>query len=362
MGDHHQARLSPRWRRLLLVLGAVLVAPALWLGTAGPGARGLAVALAAGQVAALWWLDRAPRRVIAAVLLAGTVLQLLVPAVGPGLVFVVLCTYAWTRPAAETLWGLAATVVAVCGPAALQGRWGLAGVWLAAALLAWSWGALGRAREARRLAEQRQAVLEERGRIARELHDVLSHTVSVMVVQAAAADDVFELDPGQAREAIRRTEAAGREALAELRTFLRTVRDGDPADPHDAPPQPTLADVRRLAETMTGGGLTVTLHREGDAEPPAGVQLCAYRIVQEALTNTLRHAGAGKADVLVRVTDAEVDLEVRDDGHGGPGTGPGNGIRGMRERAALLGGTVTTEPGAGGGFVVRAHLPWQAAA
>ncbi|BCJ46446.1 two-component sensor histidine kinase [Actinoplanes ianthinogenes] len=367
MGDGYRARLSPRWRRLLLLLGAVLVAPALWAGPAGTVDRLVAAGLAAGQVAALWWLDRAPRRVIAVVLVAGTALQWLVPAVGPGLVFVVLCTYAWTRPARETLGGLAATVVAVCGPPALQGRWALAGIWLAASLLAWSWGALGRAREARRLAERRQAVLEERARIARELHDVLSHTVSVMVVQAAAADDVFELNPGQARAAIRRTEAAGREALAELRTFLRTVRDGDPAPVpgdarHDAPPQPALTDVERLVETMSGAGLTVTLRREGDAEPPAGVQLSAYRIVQEALTNTLRHSGAAKAEVLIRITGTEVELDVRDDGRGDAGNGPGNGIRGMRERAAVLGGTVTAGPDPEGGFRVCARLPWQAAA
>ncbi|GIF05629.1 sensor histidine kinase [Actinoplanes siamensis] len=361
MGDGYEARLAPRWRRALLLLGAVLVAPAFWLGVTGlPPLAGriAAVALAAGQVAALWWLDRAPQVVTAGVLVAGAALQLLVPGLGPGLAFVVLCTYAWARPAAESLWALGATVVAVGGPAVAQGRWPLAGGWLAASLLAWSWGALGRARGARREAERRQAVLEERGRIARELHDVLAHTVSVMVVQAAAADDVFDLDPARARAAIRRTETAGREALAELRTFLRTVDEGR----HDAPPQPTLADLGRLAGTMAGAGLRVTLRREGDGEPPAGVQLCAYRIVQEALTNTLRHSGAGRAEVLIRIGPAAVEVEVRDDGAGQqPGHGPGNGIRGMRERAALLGGTLTAGPGPGGGFAVRAHLPWAAA-
>ncbi|BCY07655.1 sensor histidine kinase [Actinoplanes sp. L3-i22] len=359
MGDGYQATLTPRWRRALLVLAAVLVSPVLWLATAGPQpvlARTAAVLLAAGQVAALSRLDRSPRTVTAGILVAGAVLQLLVPGLGAGLAFVVLCTYAWARPAGESLWVLAATVVTVCAPAALQGRWGLAGGWLAASLLAWSWGALGRARGARREAEQRQAVLEERGRIARELHDVLSHTVSVMVVQAAAADDVFDRHPDQARAAIRRTEAAGREALAELRTFLRAVR----ADPHDSPPQPGLAAIEPLAGTMTAAGLTVTVHREGDGEPPAGVQLCAYRIVQEALTNTLRHADATEADVLVRITETRVEVTVQDDGRNKAADTPGNGIRGMRERAALLGGTLTAEPGPSGGFLVHAHLPWKA--
>jgi signal transduction histidine kinase len=359
MGDGYEARLSPRWRRALLVLATVLVSPAFWLGTAGlpaAPARVCAIALAVGQVAALWWLDRAPRPVTAGILLAGAVLQLLVPGFGPGLAFVVLCTFAWARPAGESLWALGAAIVAVCGPAAIQGRWLLAGGWLAASLLAWSWGALGRARAARQEWERRRAVLEERGRIARELHDVLAHTVSVMVVQAAAADDVFELDPAQARAAIRRTETAGREALGELRTFLRTVRDGDEA--HDASPQPGLAGVEQLAATMSGAGLAVTVRREGDGEPPAGVQLGAYRIVQEALTNTLRHSGARRADVLVRITGTAVEVEVCDDGNGGAGSTPGNGIRGMRERAALLNGALTAGPGPDGGFRVRAHLPW----
>lgn len=369
MGDGYRARLSLRWRRGLLVLGAGLVSPVLWVDTVGGlssvPARILAVGIAGGQVAGLWWLDRAPRWVTAGILVGGAVLQLVVPGFGPGLAFVVLCTYAWARAARESLWALGGTIVAVCGPTVVQGRWLLAGGWLGASVLAWSWGALGRARSARHEAERRQAVLEERGRIARELHDVLSHTVSVMVVQAAAADDVFEVNPGQAREAIRRTEAAGREALAELRTFLRTVREGDASeDPQipetewrDAAPQPTLAEIERLAGTMSSAGLAVTVRREGDGEPPAGVQLCAYRIVQEALTNTLRHSGARKADVLVRIDEAKVVIEVRDDGDGGAGSTPGNGIRGMRERAALLGGTLTAGPDPSGGFLVRASLP-----
>ncbi|AEV83410.1 two-component system sensor kinase [Actinoplanes sp. SE50] len=360
--DGYQATLSPRWRRALLLVAAGLLAPALWLPAAGgPVGRATAIALAAAQIVALRRLDRAPRLATAGILVAGTALSFVIPGLGPGLAFVVLSTYAWARPAPESLWALTGTIVAVGTPAAAQGRWPLVAGWIGASLLAWSWGALGRARSARHEAERRRAVLEERGRIARELHDVLSHTVSVMVVQAAAADDVFDLNPAQARAAIRRTEAAGREALAELRTFLRTVRDGD-AEPHDAPPQPSLAGVERLVSTMGTGGLTVALRREGDGEPPAGVQLCAYRIVQEALTNTVRHAGATEAGVLIRIGPAEVEVEVSDNGSA---TGPvtaGNGIRGMRERAVLTGGTLTAAPRPGGGFLVTARLPWQATA
>jgi len=282
--------------------------------------------------------------------------QLMFPSFGPGIAFVVLCTYAWLRPAAETLWILALAVVAVCGPAVLSGRWVMAGLWLGAVLLAWSWGALVRARGERRVAERRQAVLEERARIARDLHDVLSHTVSVMVVQAAAADDVFESSPEKAREAIRRTEEAGRQALGELRGFLRTVRED--SEGADAGPQPTLADVRRLTETVRAAGLPVTLLWEGETEVPMGVQVNAYRIVQESLTNTLRHARASAAEVRVRVGESEVQVRIRDDGRGAASDGGGHGLIGMRERASLLGGTLLAGPRTdGAGFEVEAILP-----
>jgi signal transduction histidine kinase len=246
-------------------------------------------------------------------------------------------------------------VLTACLPAAARGRWDLAGLWLGAVLLAWSWGALARARGARRVAERRQAVLEERARIARDLHDVLSHTVSVMVVQAAAADDVWESNPAQARAALKRTEEAGREALAELRGFLRTVRE-EAED--DAAPQPTLDDVPRLAGTMGDSGLRVTLRREGAGEVPLGVQAGAYRIVQEALTNTLRHARASAAEVLLRIDESELCVRVRDDGTGGGSVRKGgHGLLGMRERAGLLGGTLAAGPRAGGGFEVEARLP-----
>ncbi|MGI5244104.1 sensor histidine kinase [Dactylosporangium sp. CA-139066] len=365
MGDGYTARFSQRWR-ILSAVGAVIVsvpaltpAPAELTGVAGRVAAGL---LVLAQAAGFWWLGSRPGLGTAVVLAGSAGLQVLYPSLGPGLAFVVLCTYAWLRPAPEALWGLGLAILAACGPAVGRGRWEMAGLWLGGVVLAWSWGALVRARGARRLAERRQAVLEERARIARELHDVLSHTVSVMVVQAAAADDVFDVDPGKAREALRRTEQAGRQALTELRWFLRTVRaDDDAGGRADGrpPPQPGLDDVERLAETVSAAGLPVTVRREGDegVEVPTAVQLSAYRIVQEALTNALRHAGAGRAEVLVRVGASEVYVRVRDDGRGGTGDGSGQGIAGMRERAALLGGSLTAGPKAGGGFEVGARLP-----
>jgi signal transduction histidine kinase len=292
----------------------------------------------------------------------------------------VLCTYAWLRPARSSLPVLGVAILLAAGPAALRDRWNLAGVWLAASLLAWSWGALGRAAEARRAAERQRAVLEERARIGRELHDVLSHTVAVMVVQTAAADDVFDIDPSRARQAVRSAEQAGREALAELRWFLRTVDESA-----EGGPQPSLADLPRLIARTNEAGLTVDLRTEGDLTPvPRGVQLSAYRIIQEALTNVLRHAATSTADVLIRVSPAEVRLEIRNDGRadgsssaaapdpfgdgssaaalesfGGGPAGSGRGLVGMRERAALHGGTLEAGPVPGGGFRVSARLPWK---
>jgi signal transduction histidine kinase len=360
MGDGYPARFPRRLRAVFLVVSVLVSLPVVILDPVVTPVVGwsLAVALIAVQAAAVWWLGVQPWLGTAVVLVASAALQVLFPAFGPGIAFVVLCTYAWLRPAAETLRILALAVPAVCGPAAAQGRWDLAALWLGAALLAWSWGALARARGARRLAERRQAVLEERARIARELHDVLAHTVSVMVVQAAAADDVFETNPRQAREALRRTEQAGRQALTELRWFLRAVRAEEDGA---AGPQPTLADVERLADTMGEAGLPVTVHREGGAEVPLGVQLSAYRIIQEALTNTLRHARASRAEVLLQIGEAEVYVRVRDDGSGsGGGDAPGRagqGLLGMRERAGLLGGSLLAGPRPDGGFEVGARLP-----
>ncbi|WP_344620317.1 sensor histidine kinase [Dactylosporangium salmoneum] len=181
---------------------------------------------------------------------------------------------------------------------------------------------------------------------------------------------VFDADPQRAREAVRRTEAAGRAALEELRSFLRTVREGDDRTVRegddgddrgarqDGGPQPTLDDLDRLAETVRAAGLEVDLDREGGGEVPLGVQLSAYRIVQETLTNALRHARAGRARVVVRISAAAVDVLVRDDGRGGVVSGGGHGIAGMRERAGLLGGTLRAEGLAGGGFEVEARLPY----
>jgi signal transduction histidine kinase len=204
----------------------------------------------------------------------------------------------------------------------------------------------------------RRAVAAERSRIARELHDVISHNVSVMVVQAAAGRDVFASRPEQARSALGSIESIGREALVELRRLLGVVSADDAGDAGGFSPQPGLARLPELVEQVGAGGLHVELTVDGRARDlPAGVDLSAFRIVQEALTNTLKHARASRAQVSVRYADDALEVEVIDDGSAGNGGGGGRGIVGMRERAALLGGELSAGPRPAGGFAVRARMP-----
>jgi signal transduction histidine kinase len=207
--------------------------------------------------------------------------------------------------------------------------------------------------EREREAHARQVTAEEQARIARELHDVVAHALSVVIVQASAADDVFEAEPARARESIRAIDGAARSALGELRRVLGVLnRDSE------REPQPGLDRIDALIEQVRGTGLSVSLELEGAPRPlPAAVDLSAYRIVQEALTNTLKHARAEHATVRIRY-GADLELRIRDDGCGSVnGNGAGRGLIGMRERVAVLGGTVETGALAEGGFQVAAHLP-----
>ncbi|HEX4903445.1 MAG TPA: sensor histidine kinase [Acidimicrobiales bacterium] len=212
-------------------------------------------------------------------------------------------------------------------------------------------------REGERAAEK--AVQDERVRIARELHDVVAHSVSVMVVQAAAAQRVLGREPEQAAEALGVIERTGRDALDELRRLLGVLRE-DQAGAATAP-QPTAGDVAALVEQARQAGVDVALTVDGDvAQLPVGVGLTVYRVVQEALTNVVKHAGPAHVDVRVRCGDA-VEIEVSDDGRG-PRLGDalpsaGQGIIGMRERVELFGGELHVGPRPGGGFRVRATLP-----
>ncbi|WP_433518476.1 sensor histidine kinase [Nonomuraea sp. CA-143628] len=207
-------------------------------------------------------------------------------------------------------------------------------------------------------ADTRAARAEERSRIARELHDVVAHHVSVMTVQAAAARRVLAADPDMAREALSAIEHTGRMAMSEMRNIVGVLRTDARAE---LGPQPGMDDLPALVEQMREAGLATRLSVEGDARPiPAGVDLAAYRLIQEGLTNSLRHAGAGaKAVVTVRHGPRELDVRVEDDGRGpaslsGP---PGHGLVGIRERVALYGGILSIGPRPGGGFEVRARFP-----
>jgi signal transduction histidine kinase len=216
-----------------------------------------------------------------------------------------------------------------------------------------------RAARAEREREERarSAVTEERARIARELHDVVGHSVSVMTVQASAVRRLLRPEQQREREALLIVEQTGREALAEMRRMVGVLRR-----PEEAPalaPQPSLEHLGKLVEQAREAGLPVDLRVEGEPLPlPAGVDLTAYRLVQEGLTNALKHARAERAQVLVRYSDGDIEVTVSDDGHGaGSSDGGGHGLVGMRERVAVYGGELEAGPRPEGGYRLRAKLP-----
>jgi signal transduction histidine kinase len=218
--------------------------------------------------------------------------------------------------------------------------------------------------EVEREAQSASAVSDERRRIARELHDVVAHSVSVMVVQSGAARRVLDDEPDRAVTALAEVERSGRQALSELRRLLGLMRDGD-EEAAVREPQPTLAGLDDLVKRAREAGLPVELRHEGKPFPlPMGCDLAAYRVVQESLTNALQHAGDGaRATVLLRWTDEHLELDITDTGQGlttatPDGDGPlGQGLLGMRERVALCGGDLQAGPSVSGGFRVRATIP-----
>jgi signal transduction histidine kinase len=212
-----------------------------------------------------------------------------------------------------------------------------------------------------RAERERAAVLSERTRIARELHDVVAHDVSIMLVQAAAAKRTVPTDPDRARAAIAAVEGTGREALGELRRLLGVLRRGD--EELALAPQPTLTRIGPLVERMRAAGLTVDLEVEGEPVAlPAGLDAAAFRIIQEALANIARHAGGARAAVRLAYAPTALELTVSDAGAGTGETGDGHGLVGLRERVALYGGRLTAGPRSGGGFELRASLPVAGAA
>jgi signal transduction histidine kinase len=325
--------------------------------------------------AALYWRRRAPLVVLGVAVVAWAV------TVGSGYAdlggVAIIALYSAGRYATEDRWGQVGVAAAIA-VVSLDGLtnpapWGEAVLGAVVMFVAWYVGRRVRLRKQRaaqvlreQAAEARRIVTEERTRIARELHDVVAHRVSLMTVQAGAAKAVAAEDPVAALRAMGAVEQAGRQALDELRHLLGVLRPETDLD--GLGPQPGLADLPRLVEQIRGAGVGVSLATEGvSAELPARVDLFAYRIVQEALTNVLKHAGPGAhTEVRLGSDRSGIVVEVLDDGHDaavmpGPGVAEGgargHGIVGMRERARLLGGTLDAGPRPGGGFRVVAHLP-----
>jgi signal transduction histidine kinase len=210
-----------------------------------------------------------------------------------------------------------------------------------------------------------QGALAERLRIARELHDSVAHSVGIIAIQAGSGRRVFDASPAEARDALAAIEATSRETLSGLRRMMTGLRRAEPGSgPGQAPldPAPGLADIDRLAAMTLEAGVQVEVEWLGSREPlPADIDLSAFRIIQEAVTNVVRHAGTDRCLVWIDQQDGYLSIEVTDSGRGGPATGPaagtGYGITGMRERAALLGGDFSAGPRPGGGFRVAARLP-----
>jgi signal transduction histidine kinase len=204
----------------------------------------------------------------------------------------------------------------------------------------------------------KRALADERLRIAQELHDVVAHSMGVIAVQAGVGAHVIDTDPPEAKKSLDAISTTSRATLTEIRRLLGVLRaDGDAG----YEPAPGLADLDRLVTDLDGAGLAVDVQFEGDRHDlPPGVDLTAYRIVQEALTNVLKHAGPAAATVTVGYEPDAVRIEVVDDGRGvnGRASGGGHGLVGMRERVAVYGGTLETGPRVGGGFRVAARLPY----
>ena len=211
-----------------------------------------------------------------------------------------------------------------------------------------------------------QTALAERLRIARELHDIVAHSIGIIAIQAGSGRRVFDARPDEARDALATIEATSRETLSGLRRMVKGLRNADPEPgPGQAPldPAPGLAGIERLAAVTLDAGVQVDVDWHGSREPlPADIDASAFRIIQEAVTNVVRHAGTGQCQVCIGQQDGQLSIEVTDSGHGGSAAGTGYGITGMRERATLLGGDFSAGPRPGGGFRVTARLPLPAPA
>lgn len=330
--------------------------------------------LAAGSIALLWRRSR-PLAVLATTLAASLVWDVMDLAYGPSLaIFISLYGVGRYIQERTSVLAVGAALIVVVADDLLEAESAsVIGLSLTLVLLAWYIGRRARARreylalleeraeylERERVAEARRAVDEERTRIARELHDLVAHRVSMITVQAGAAQTVAASDPPRAIRAMESVEEAGREALNELRQVLGVLRAD--TDPEGLVPVHGLADIPGLVGDMRDAGMDVSLLDSGVPDYlPARVDLASYRIVQEALTNVLKHAGPNpQAEVRLSTDGQTLTIEVLDRGAGAAATvpGSGHGLVGMRERATLLDGTFEAGPRLGGGFRIMARLP-----
>jgi signal transduction histidine kinase len=331
----------------------------------------IALALAVLGPAALAWRDRWPPGAVVVAVVAADVAVGLGYAYGPVFASVVVALFAsiqaghrratWALAAAGYAGFVAAYVLDPRSRGVGTLHLALVAGWLVVVLAVAEVFRIRRDQAAERERaeheEHQHRVGEQRLRLAQELHDVLAHNISLINVQASVALHLIDEQPAQARPALANIKEASRDALHELRAALDLLRSGEAAP---LAPAPGLSDLHTLVAGVRASGLEVRLEHDGAPPPmPAPVELAAYRIVQEALTNVTRHAQARTATVRLRYEDG-VSVEVTDDGIGGRAEA-GNGIAGMRERAAALGGTIEAGPRPGGGFRVAARLPNPAA-
>lgn len=349
------------------------------------------LALALSAVVAL--RRRMPEKMLLLAVLVGALQLLLDVQVNPGdfAMLVIIYTVAangarWASRLALAGGLVASTISTLRWPNETEGQWAdaVSAVFLAVPfLLAWVIGDSLRTRRAyyaeleeraarlqrEREAQSKAAVAAERARIARELHDVVAHNVSVMVVQADGAAYVLDASPEQAKQALETISTTGRQALTEMRRLLGVLRAGDDGG-GEYVPQPGVDQLTDLIEQVRGAGLPVAFEVEGESRPLAsGVELTAYRIVQEALTNTRKHGGPeARAKVRLTFGDGDLSLLIEDDGRGaqqelyegGGEDGQGQGLIGMRERVGMVSGTLDAGPRPGGGFRISAVLPVKA--
>jgi signal transduction histidine kinase len=377
----------PSWLRgpagdrvLALVVFATAVAEVLTAKELG-GSTALNLVAVASMTAPLAWRRRWPLAVLAGTMVIGTLQGLFLADVDEvSTIFFVLIVLAYTAgahlPRRRALLAVPVLFAGITGvnlgaDVATTSDYLFPG---AVALLSWLAGRAIRARtllteelheaairaEEAHAAEAQLAMAEERRRIAREMHDVVAHSVSVMVVQAGGARRILDRDPDRAARAAAQIEYTGRAALVEMRRLLGLLHAGE-GDSGVLAPQPSLAELDALVERSRAAGLPVEVRVVGDRRRlPAGIDLAAYRIVQEALTNTLKHAGESPTEVNLRWGEDDLEIEILDRGRVGPfrdGTGGGHGIVGMGERVRLYGGELEAGRRPSGGFRVRARLP-----